>query len=143
MTFVEETRSVLTVDTREPVTAPVLVNYHMNGGYDWMEEVTKRGWDTPGMWGAEGWDLGQWPYIIVATRTLDTDDSGPLYACATYTEGDVECRWFRQQPRCWEAISAEAHACWKRREASGPHNLPEHAADLPDDLRRPFTGFLD
>ena len=138
---VEETRTKATVDTREPVIVPLLVDYHLNGGYDWMAEVNARGWDTPGMWGNEGWDLGQWPYIIVATRTLDTD-TGPLHAVATYTEGDVETRWYRQQERCWEAISAEAFACWKRREAHGPHPLPEHPADLPDDLRRPFTGLL-
>lgn len=141
MSFIEETRPVLTVDTREPVTAPVLVDCHMNGGYDWMDEVAARGWSVPGTWGSEGWDLGQWPYIIVATRTLDTDD-GLFHAVATYTEGDVETRWFRQQERCWEAISAEAHACWKRRDAHGPEELPEHPADLPDALRRPFTGIL-
>lgn len=141
MAFIEETRHVTTLDTREPVTAPVLLDYHMNGGYDWMDEVTYLGWATPGLWGAEGWDLGQWPYVIVATRTHETED-GPLYGFATYVEGDVQTRWYRQQPRCWEAISAEAFGWWQLN-GHGPTPLPETAAGLPEDLRRPFTGFLD
>lgn len=138
---VEETRTVTTADTHERVTVPVLLDYHLNDGYDWQDEVTRRGWATPGVWGSEGWNLGQWPYIIVATRTAETD-TGMLHACAVYVEGDVDTRWFRQQERCWDAISTIAFDCWKRHEARGPRCLPEHADDMPDALRRPFTGFL-
>ena len=60
-------RTVTTVDTGETVhDVPVLVDYHMNDGYDWMDVISEHGWAVIPSWGCDGWDLGQWPYVMVA-----------------------------------------------------------------------------
>jgi hypothetical protein len=62
-----------TADTGETIDGvPVLVDYHMNDGYDWMDVIAEHGWAVIPSWGCDGWDLGQWPYVMVAgTRTAD------------------------------------------------------------------------
>lgn len=37
-------------------------------GYDDMEQNEKHGWHTLGGWGADGWNLGAWPYVAISTR---------------------------------------------------------------------------
>nr|WP_236822426.1 hypothetical protein [Arthrobacter sp. Chr15] len=37
--------TVTTVDTEETIhDVPVLVDYHMNDGYNWMDEISEHGW---------------------------------------------------------------------------------------------------
>ena len=36
------------------------------GGYEWMEEGLPEGWHVEPMWGRDGWNLGSWPYVVVA-----------------------------------------------------------------------------
>ena len=82
-------KTVTTADTGETIDGvTVLGDYHMNGGYDWMELIEEHGWAVIPSWGCDGWDLGQWPYVMVAgTRTADS--IGNLFGMATYCEGDV------------------------------------------------------
>lgn len=40
-------------------------------GYDWIDLVTEApGWAVIPSWGLDGWDMGSWPYVIVATCTV-------------------------------------------------------------------------
>ena len=56
-----------TQDTKEVIAeVPVLTDYHMNGGYDWQEEIEEEGWAVIPNWGVDGWDLGEWPYVMIA-----------------------------------------------------------------------------
>ncbi len=89
------TATVTTTDTGEAIDGvTVLGDYHMNGGYDWMELIEAEGWAVIPSWGCDGWDLGQWPHVMVAaTRTADS--IGNLFGVATYCEGDVSCYWCR------------------------------------------------
>jgi hypothetical protein len=65
-------RTVILKDTGEP-------SNHVNGGYEWVELIEEHGWAELSSWGSEGWDLGQWPYVMVAaTRTAAA--SGPCSA---------------------------------------------------------------
>jgi hypothetical protein len=34
-------------------------------GYDWISRLSNGWYAVPG-WGKDGWDLGNWPYVIVA-----------------------------------------------------------------------------
>jgi hypothetical protein len=79
------TATVTTKDTGEAIEGvSVLGDYHMNGGYDWMELIEAEGWAVIPSWGCDGWDLGQWPYVMVAaTRTADS--IGNLFGVATCT----------------------------------------------------------
>ncbi|HSL35278.1 MAG TPA: hypothetical protein VK883_00495, partial [Arthrobacter sp.] len=83
------TKTVTTQDTGETIDGvTVLGDYHENGGYDWMELIGEHGWAVIPSWGSDGWDLGNWPYVMVAaTRTADS--IGNLFGVATYCEGDV------------------------------------------------------
>ena len=130
-------RTVTTVDTGETVhDVPVLVDYHMNDGYDWMDVISEHGWAVIPSWGHDGWDLGQWPYVMVAvTRTADS--IGNLFGIATYCEGDVTCTYYRTKARLWDAITEQAFFHWKNGQAHGPDDLPEAAAELPSRYRIP------
>lgn len=39
-------------------------------GYGDMEAEGKRGWHAVSGWGRDGWDLGNWPYVIIYRRKL-------------------------------------------------------------------------
>jgi hypothetical protein len=133
------TATITTADTGEEVEGiTVLRNYHLNGGYDWMDLIAEHGWAVIPSWGSEGWDLGQWPYIMVAaTRTADR--IGNLFGVATYCEGDVTCTYYRTKARQWDAITEQAFFHWKNGQAHGPADLPEAAAELPSRDRQPYT----
>ncbi|WP_353748065.1 MULTISPECIES: hypothetical protein [unclassified Paenarthrobacter] len=131
------TETVTTVDSNETIHGvTVLRDYHMNDGYDWMELIGEHGWGVIPSWGCDGWDLGQWPYVMVAgTRTAD--DIGNLFGMATYCEGDVRTYWFRTKARWFGAISEQAFFHWKNGQAQGPDDLPEAAAEMPSRYRIP------
>ena len=131
----------ITKDTGETVTAPQLPADDRTGsGYDWMETLTGRPWDTLASWSREGWDAGSWPYIIFASAT-HADASGPLYGYGLYLEGDTETHWFRSQTACHEAITEAVFGFWKLGQSDGPANLPEAAAELPSRYRKPYFGW--
>jgi hypothetical protein len=137
------TRTVTTKDTGEEIPgALVLTNYHMNDGYDWMDDISVHGWTAIPNWGTDGWDAGQWPYVIIAvTRTADA--TGELFGVATYCEGDVSCSYYRTQKAQWEEITRHVFFSWKNGQADGPDDLPETAAELPDGNRAPYPGWTD
>ena len=133
------TKTVTTADTGEEIDGiTVLRDYHMNGGYDWMELIEAEGWAVIPSWGCDGWDLGQWPYVMVAAiRTADS--IGNLFGVATYCEGDVETTYYRTKARQWDAITEQAFFHWKNGQAHGPDDLPEAATELPSRYRMPYT----
>jgi len=131
------TSTITTKDTGETIHGvTVLRNHRENFGYDWMDLISEHDWTALGNWGSDGWDLGQWPYIILAT-TQTADEKGPLFGVATYTEGDVTCEYYRTQARQWDAITEHAYQWWKNGGADGPADLPEAAAELPSRYRQP------
>lgn len=40
-------------------------------GYSDMEAAAKEGWRPIAGWGADGWDLGDWPYVVISVRLAD------------------------------------------------------------------------
>jgi hypothetical protein len=38
-------------------------------GYGDMEAEEERGWRAMASWGRDGWNLGDWPYVVLCTRT--------------------------------------------------------------------------
>jgi hypothetical protein len=132
-------RTVTTADTGEIIEGlPVLVDYHMNDGYDWMDVIAEHGWAVIPGWGCDGWDLGQWPCVMVAgVRTADS--IGNLFGMATYCEGDVRTTFYRTKARFWDAVTEQAFFHWKNGQAHGPEDLPEAAAELPSRYRMPYV----
>lgn len=39
-------------------------------GYDDMELAACEGWHAIAAWGNDGWDLGDWPYVVISHRTV-------------------------------------------------------------------------
>lgn len=39
-------------------------------GYGDMEQATKAGWHVLSGWGRDGWDLGDWPYVVLSVRDI-------------------------------------------------------------------------
>ncbi|NIJ03440.1 hypothetical protein FHR86_003799 [Paenarthrobacter ilicis] len=48
-------QTITTEDTAETIQdVSVLVDYHMNDGYDWMEVIAEHGWAVIPSWGSDG-----------------------------------------------------------------------------------------
>ncbi|MBG0741103.1 hypothetical protein IV500_17165 [Paeniglutamicibacter antarcticus] len=132
------TATVTTADTKEVIEGlPVLGNWYNGDGYDWMGRVEARGWQVISGWGCDGWDLGSWPYIMIAgTRTRD--EAGELWGMASYCEGDVTTTWHRTRDAHWEEISRHAHFHWQSGQSDGPATLPATAEKMPPEWKRPY-----
>lgn len=42
-------------------------------GWDDMEVAASEGWSAVSGWGRDGWDLGEWPYVVVSVRDVAAD----------------------------------------------------------------------
>jgi hypothetical protein len=77
-------------------------------GYGDMEVASKQGWHAVSGWGRDGWDLGDWPYVVISVRNREHpgyvidgfhiplvtggEDSKPamIYELRQTVEGDTE-----------------------------------------------------
>lgn len=137
----------ITTDTGETVhhTAPHGRNdedgYSLDG-YDWMDAAAGTGWHTVGLWGKDGWDCGQFPYVIL-TLAKGRDEKGNFYGVTTYTEGDLTTKFFRSQAAQWEHVSRWCHWNWIHGQGDGPEGLPEKFEDCGPEIRRPYGDEYD
>ena len=103
---------------------------------DGRHQRTRLGRDSE--LGCDGWDLGQWPYVMVAgIRTADK--IGNLFGLATYCEGDVRTTFYRTKSRFWTAVSEQAFFHWKNGQAQGPDDLPSTFDGMPAKYRQPHV----
>jgi hypothetical protein len=98
------------------------------GGYEWMEEGLPEGWYVEPMWGRDGWNLGSWPYVIVA---LFIDDERERYAVTTYVEGDINVRRYKSRGALYVAVNEIAEWHWRFGQSRGPRALPGGGGLLP------------
>jgi hypothetical protein len=98
------------------------------GGYEWMEEALPEGWYVEPMWGRDGWNLGSWPYVVVA---LYIDDEHERYAVTTYVEGDINVRRYKSRGALYVAVNGIAEFHWRLGQSRGPRDLPEESGLLP------------
>jgi len=107
-------------------------------GYDWMAEL-RGGWVALALWGRDGWDLGQWPYQVLAVCPPRHVADSRSFGMATYTEGDIEVSAHPTQEALVDAISRYAHGVWLLA-GNGPSDLPQRYEDVPDLYRVAFDG---
>ena len=62
-------------------------------------------------WGSDGWDLGNWPYVIVVHY-----DGDEIYGVATYVEGDITVREFPDRAQRDKETDQIALFYWQRDE---------------------------
>jgi len=79
-------------------------------GYDWMQQLS-GGWYAVPSWGSDGWDLGNWPYVIVVHY-----DGDEIYGVATYVEGDITVREFPDRAQRDKETDQIALFYWQRDE---------------------------
>ncbi len=80
---------------RDELAAHKVIDYGRNhglssDGYDDMELAERQGWRTLANWGRDGWDLGEWPYVMIYTQETRGrfDPSASCQACgANLTDG--------------------------------------------------------
>ncbi|MBF9135273.1 hypothetical protein I0C86_41215 [Plantactinospora sp. S1510] len=95
---------------------PALPYSYVGSGYDWMGGLA-GGWYAVGVWGSDGWDLGNWPYVIVAHY-----DDG-VYGRVLYCEGDLTIEAYPEVDARDKATSDTAVFYW-RHYGHGPKDLP-------------------
>ncbi len=111
-------------------------------GYDWMEKLDGTGWRPIAGWGRDGWDLGDWPLVIIAAA-YDRDNGD--YLAAERVEGDVTVWAFHTKEAVYEAIDRLARTHWARDPERFGEAMVEALANtpagelLPDRFRHPFN----
>lgn len=111
--------------------------FHLGSGYDWIERV-RRPWRVLSAWGAEGWDLGEWPLVIGAVCPPREGQWG--WRFAWYVEGDVTAWEFEGYGAFLDVVTAHAVEHW-RMVGEGPQVPP--GPPWPDHVRVPWGGHPD
>jgi hypothetical protein len=92
-------------------------------GYDWLDRLD-GGWHAIAGWGRDGWDLGDWPLVVVAHF-----NGRCLFAVGVYIEGDVEVQAFTTREER-DVATDEIATIWWRRQENGPEDLPPEGGGL-------------
>ena len=138
-------------------------------GYDWIAQAESEGWRAVSGWGRDGWDLGDWPYVVYCFRervveesqedeikvgqphpsrvTVESGVTGvgrrTLYERASYCEGDVAILTYSSTQDRNDDTDESALFHWVGNEESWVTGLGltrESTADLmPEHLRGPYT----
>lgn len=105
-------------------------------GYDDMELAQKRGWNAIGDWGADGYNLGSWPLVIVFFRDLQKGDE-VVYQVIEYVEGDVNM-WSCPTEEVREEVTNElAFFHWKHQGKEWVKGY-DSVEQLPPELKGPY-----
>jgi hypothetical protein len=111
---------------------PPLPRARFDDGYGWMSHL-RDGWQPIPGWGRDGWDLGDWPYAVVAHY-----DGEGVHGLGTYVEGDVYERSFATREER-DAATDQIAALYWRLSRNGPDDLPPSDDYLGPHHRGPYT----
>ena len=102
-------------------------------GYTWMHEVAEHRpeWRPIPGWGRDGWDLGDWPYVIVLHRDEDT------FGVLTFVEGDITIKNFATKEERDSETDSIAFFYWRHRSESWVEGIEPEA--IPAHLRGPYS----
>jgi hypothetical protein len=112
---------------------------YIDEGYGFIGVGEENGWRAISAWGRDGWDLGDWPYVVYLFRdrvvepsTLDNDPATMAYERACYVEGDITIESFATAEDRERETDESALFYWRHQGASWL-NRPEA------DLRGPYS----
>ena len=100
------------------------------GGYDVMEAAHEEKWRAIPGWGKDGYDLGDWPYVIVFTR-----NQHGRYDIMYYVEGDVTMYSAPTKEIRNAIIDEIAFFHWRGEEWVEGYDSVDQ---LPDELKGPY-----
>jgi hypothetical protein len=92
-------------------------------GYDWMEDARHAGFRIIASWGSDGWDMGDWPYVIIAYQRLPDG----TYVDLMRIEGDLRAWHHKDHATLTAHLDKLAHSWWSRND-NGPDDLNTDAA---------------
>jgi hypothetical protein len=70
-----------------------------DNGYGDIEVNAEEGWNALSSWGLDGWDLGEWPFVVLSVRTQEEG-----YELLSVVEGDHTLYCFDSQEERAAAI---------------------------------------
>lgn len=142
-------------------------NGWVDDGYEWMEQAAAEGWRAVSAWGRDGWDFGDWPYVVYLFRERVVDDlqadeiaagqphpsrvtqgggvtgigSRVLYERASYCEGDCEILTYASEQDRSDDADESALFYWVGNGESWAEGLTREttADEMPEHLRGPYT----
>lgn len=104
-------------------------------GEEWIEKAAELGWTVPGLWGRDGWNLGRFPYVIIAVYA---NKEAQVWAAVTYVEGDTEVYAYSTRDE-WDRKVTEIAAWYWRHYQNGPDDLPDEGNDFLPHHMGPFS----
>jgi hypothetical protein len=105
----------------------------VDDGYDFIQAAERGGWRTVAGWGEDGWDLGDWPYVVFVFREV-VDEDGKRFQRACYVEGDIRVESFATAQAREEATDVSAAFYWRRASKSSiGKELYEACQTTPED----------
>lgn len=101
-------------------------------GYNVMEVAHQQKWRAIPGWGKDGYDLGDWPYVIIFMKNLQE-----RYDIIYYVEGDVTM-YSAPTKEIRDAIVNEiAFFHWKQQDEEWVQGY-DTVDQLPDELKGPY-----
>ena len=74
---------------------------YLGDGYDRIGLADRNGWHALPSWGQDGWDLGDWPFVVIFVRDTKAKDIARglqvghgHYGLVQNVEGDASCYRF-------------------------------------------------
>lgn len=106
----------------------------MVDGYDRMDLAGKRGWRSISGWGRDGWDLGDWPYVVIYFREREG-----TFEYAQNVEGDTEVYVFPTEELRNGYTDRVAFWYWKQQGRATWVEGIDTFDQLPAHMRGPFS----
>lgn len=103
-------------------------------GWDWMDELEGTPWVQVPNWGLDGWDLGQWPYVVVVI--CSPGSGAKAFGVGTYVEGDLTREAYATRAEMITRVDEIAAFYWRL--SSSPPEVPP-VGPLPEYLTGPFS----
>lgn len=103
--------TLLTADHKMPLELWAQAAPMIGDGYDVMPVAKRSGWSDVDAWGHDGWNLGDWPYVVIYHRNQVGADKP--WQLAYYVEGDVTVYGYATEDERTRATDELAFFHWK------------------------------
>lgn len=116
-------------------------------GYSDMEVAAGEGWHAIAGWGRDGYDLGDWPYVVISVRCPVTSDGKGQYQVRQTVEGDTTVYSFDTNADqsaaidylfVWYGIGREYEE-WAVLGVTSREGLDAGYLRVPEELRGPYS----
>lgn len=103
-------------------------------GYDFIDPAGTRGYTVIPNWGRDGWDLGDWPYVMYFINPITN-------TVMEYVEGDLTFWQYATRAQALERID-QLFLAWSepvKERLEKLDRMPTTTREVPDEYRGPFS----